>query len=304
MSPSVNQSRRGWGQPWLVIVAAITVLVGASGCQGEANTEEPTLQKIQRLRVVKVGYANEAPYAYLDPQTGELTGEAPEIARIIFKQMGVDRIEGVLTEFGALIPGLKSGRFDMIAAGMYITPERCREIAFSNPTYKIGEAFLVKAGNPLQLNSYEAVADHAQARLGVVAGAVELGYARAVGIPTQRIVILPDAPSAVEAVQAGRVDAYAGTALTIQDMLTKANDRQLERAQPFTNPTIAGQPVIGYGAFGIRQQDQALLSAVNGQLQTFIGSPEHRQLVAPFGFTPAELPGKQSAATLCQPPSS
>ena len=155
-----------WRKPWSKIVLSILVLIGTTSCQGGYETKEPTLEKIQRVGVVKVGYANEAPYAYLDQQTGELTGEAPEIARVLFQQMGVDQIEGILTEFGSLIPGLKSGRFDVIAAGMYITPERCRAIAFTNPTYKIGEAFLVKAGNPLQLNSYEDVATHAKGSVG------------------------------------------------------------------------------------------------------------------------------------------
>jgi len=182
---------------------------------------------------------------------------------------------------------------------MYVLPKRCREIAFTNPTYKIGEAFLVKAANPLDLHSYEDVAVHSKARLGVVAGAVELAYARAIRIPEERIAVLPDAPSAVAAVQAGRIDAYAGTALTIQDMLNKARDSGVERAIPFTDPVIEGKAVIGYGAFGIRKEDKGLLSAFNSRLEEFIGSEPHRDLVSTFGFTETELPGEVTARFLC-----
>ena len=35
--------------------------------------------------------------------------------------MGINQVEGVLTEFGSLIPGLQARRFDIIAAGMYVT---------------------------------------------------------------------------------------------------------------------------------------------------------------------------------------
>src|SRR5690606_11279752 len=149
----------------------------------------PTLDRMRQRGVARVGFANEAPYAYLDPESRRLTGEAPEVARVILTRLGVDRVEGVLTEFGALIPGLKAGRFDLIAAGMYITPERCREVAFSNPTYSIGEALVVRAGNPRSLHSYADIAASPDATLGVVTGAIQRRYALASGIPEARIAV-------------------------------------------------------------------------------------------------------------------
>src|SRR5690606_127192 len=126
----------------------------------------------------------------------------------MFRQLGVPEIEGVLTEFGSLIPAPKAGRFDVIAAGMYVTPARCREILFSDPTYAVGEAFAVPAGNPLDLHGYDDLRDTEAATLGVVTGTIQLRYARAVGIDDERIVVFPDAPSAIDGVTAGRVSAY------------------------------------------------------------------------------------------------
>ena len=281
--------------PFLVLLLCALV---ASSCGGNGTDDKlTTLERIKREGVVRVGYANEAPYAYVAEGKG-LTGESPEIARVIFARMGVDRIEGVLTEFGSLIPGLKAGRFDIIAAGMYITPERAKEIAFSQPTYGIGEAFIVQAGNPLDLHSYQDVAANDEATLGVVAGTVERGYARSTGIPSNRVAVFPDAPSAMEGVRAGRVDAYAGTSLTIQYLLDRAEDERIERAEPFANPVVDGQEVRGYGAFGIRQQDHDLLEAINRQLADFIGSEAHQKLVRPFGFTENDLPGDVTTAML------
>ena len=247
-----------------------------------------------------MGYANEAPYAYLDSRANRLTGEAPEIARKVLAGLGIPRVEGVLTEFGALIPGLEAKRFDLIAAGMYIKPRRCKEIDFSNPTYCIGEGFLVRRGNPANLHSYRDVAEGATANLGVVAGAVELGYARKSGIPDQRVVVFPDAPSAVAGVQSGRVDAYGGTSLTVQDLFDKAADPDLEIASPFTDPVIDGRPVRGCGAFGFRKGEDAFRKAFNRRLDGFLGSPAHLDLVRPFGFTRQDLPGDATAAGLCR----
>src|SRR5690606_4045881 len=132
------------------------------------STGGDTLERIRAAGVVRVGFANEAPFAYVDTETGRLTGEAPELARLAFRQLGVEELEGVLTEFGSLIPALQAGRFDVIAAGMYITPQRCQEVLFSDPTYAIGEAFIVPAGNPLDLHSYQDLRDTPSATLGVV----------------------------------------------------------------------------------------------------------------------------------------
>jgi polar amino acid transport system substrate-binding protein len=270
------------------------------GCDPGAGVDEPTLERIRREGVVRVGFANEAPFAFIDTSSGRLTGEAPEIARVVFSRLGVGEIEGVLTEFASLIPGLKAGRFDVIAAGMYVTPERCREVAFSQPTYAVGEAFLVAAGNPLQLHGYEDVRDRADVRLGVMAGAVERDYAERMGIPEARVVVFPDAPSAVAGLLAGRIDAFAATSLTAGDLLAKATGAALERAEPFRNPVFEGRPARGHGAFASRKSNPALREAVDGELKAFLGSPEHRALVRPFGFTERELPGERSTAELCR----
>jgi|HigsolmetaGSP12D_1036236.scaffolds.fasta_scaffold00380_7 ectoine/hydroxyectoine ABC transporter solute-binding protein len=264
-----------------------------------AVTGKSTLEAVKQAGRARIGYANEAPFAYMDPATGQVTGEAVEIARAVLKKMGVEQVEGVLTEFGSLIPGLQAGRFDIIAAGMYITPERCKQVTFSNPTYGVGQAFIVQKGNPKDLHSYEDVAKHEDARLGVVVGAIEASYAEQTGIPSDRVVVFPDAASAMAGVAGGRADAYAATALTVNDLLKRSGGDKLERADPFTDPSIDGESVRGYGAFAFRTTDQDFADAFNGELANLIGSPAHRELVEPFGFTEAELPGEVTAAQLC-----
>jgi polar amino acid transport system substrate-binding protein len=246
-----------------------------------------------------VGYANESPFAY--SQGGKLTGEAPEIARRVLARMGVVEVKGVLTEFGSLVPGLRAKRFELIAAGMYVTPERCKQVAFSEPSYCVSEALLVRQGNPLALHAYEDIARSQTARVGVVRGAAEHGYAERVGVPAERIVIFPDPPSALAGLTSSRIDAYAGTSLTISELLRKAgNQSELERASPFADPIIDGKRARGCGAFVFRPSDAALRDAFNRQLAAFLGSKEHLSLVTPFGFTARELPGPgDTTRSLC-----
>jgi polar amino acid transport system substrate-binding protein len=180
---------------------------------------------------------------------------------------------------------------------MYITPPRCKQVQFSEPSYSIGEAFAVAAGNPKKLHGYEDFVKNSGAKMGVMAGAVEAGYARKMGVAESQLVVFPDGPSALAGVRTGRVDAYAGTALTIQDLLSK-NGEGLERAEPFKDPVIDGESIRGYGAFGFRPEDKDFLEAFDKVLVSYRGSEEHLALVEPFGFTKSEMPEK-TTAELC-----
>ena len=91
-------------------------------------------------------------------------------------------------------------------------------------------------------------------KLAVMAGAVEAGYAKDAGVGLGQLVILPDQSSLVAAVQAGRADAAALTALSIADMAKKADG--VESTKPFGE--VAGKSVKGHGAFGFRKEDTDL----------------------------------------------
>ena len=248
---------------------------------------ETTLERIKAQGFIRIGFANEAPYGYATPD-GKLTGEAPEVAKAVLAKMGIAAVDGVLTEFGSLIPGLMAGRFDIIAAGMFINPKRCAQINFSEPSYGIGQAMLVKAGNPKGIKDYSSFKDNADIKLAVMAGAVEGGYAKDSGVPDGQVVVLPDQSSLLAAVQSGRADGAALTALSIADMASKGEG--VESTTPFGE--VAGKSVKGHGGFGFRKEDKDLYEAFNGELKKFIGSPEHIALVTPFGFGADYLPNK------------
>jgi polar amino acid transport system substrate-binding protein len=269
------------------LTGAAFLALGATGAQADL------LEDAKESGEITVGIANEAPYGYVTPE-GELTGEAPEIAKHILGEMGIDEVEAVVTEFGSLIPGLMAGRFDMVAAGMFITPERCRAVAFSEPTYGIGQAFLVKEGNPSGVQTYEDIKANPDTSVAVMAGAIERTYARDAGVPDGQVMVVPDTAAGTAAVQAGRADAFALTSLSIRRLADGAEG--VEMADAFGE--VAGQSVKGHGGFAFRPDDQAFVEAFNKELAEFIGTEEHLKLVAPFGWTKDELPEK-TTAELC-----
>lgn len=297
---------RGENMKKLFYLASLSLLLVLSACSGSttsskeaSNSSQSTLEKIKSEGVVTIGFANEKPYAYQD-DNGNLTGEAVEVARAVLKNLGVNEMKGVLTEFASLIPGLQAKRFDMITAGMYITPERCEQVSFAEPEYTIGAALGVKANNPLNLSSYEDIKSNSDAKVGVMAGAIEHDYLKKSGIPDSQITIIPDIPSAVSALLAGRVDAITMTGPSLEAMLDSAGSDDIERVKDFEQPIIDGKPVQGYGASAFRLEDTDLRDAFNKELQKLKDSGELLKIIEPFGFTESELPGDMTAEKLCK----
>jgi polar amino acid transport system substrate-binding protein len=268
------------------LALACTLLTGLA-----AGAQASTLDKVKDSSSVRIGYANETPFAYtaLD---GSVTGESPEIVKKIFERMGVEKINPVLTEWGSLIPGLRASRFDLIAAGMYITPERCKQVLFTDPHYQLPDTLLVKTGNPKGLHSYEDIAKSG-AKVAIMSGTVNLGYARSAGITDDQILQVPDTTAQLQAVRAGRADAAVGTQLTMKGLADKGGDSVEAIAEFKDDPAHTG-----YGALAFRPEDRELRDAVNAELKQWLGSEEHLATVGPFGFDQSNITDK-TAAELC-----
>lgn len=284
----------------LIAGLLITAFAGLlAGCGGEipASATESSFVKAKKQGYVTVGFANEKPYAYQTPD-GKITGEAVEVARAVLKRLGINEMHGVLTEFGSLIPGLKAKRFDLITAGMFITPQRAKEVAFANPEYSIGEALAVQKGNPEKLHSYNDVAKNPKVKVAVMTGAIEADYMLKSGVTKDQIVYVPDQPSAVAALKSGRVQAITMTGPSLQAMMQTAKDPSIERVMSFEQPVIDGRSIRGYGATAFRIEDKDFREAFNRELNNMKDSGELLKILQTFGFTEQELPGDITAEEL------
>ena len=53
--------------------------------------------------------------------------------------------------------------------------------------------------------------------------------------------------------------------------------------------TNADQQMLPLGAFSLNKRNSNLLDAVDGQLRSYLGSPDHRARIAGFGLTHQEI---------------
>ncbi|TIV90027.1 MAG: transporter substrate-binding domain-containing protein, partial [Mesorhizobium sp.] len=106
---------------------------------------QSTMDRIAKDGVVRVGIANEKPYGYVDTD-GKVKGAIPDVIAAILTPHGVKELKAEVVDFNGLIPGLNANRFDIIGAGMYITPPRCDAILFTNPVTRSGAGFIALKG--------------------------------------------------------------------------------------------------------------------------------------------------------------
>lgn len=237
----------------------------------------------RRQGFLRIGMAGEAPHGQLDPD-GQAQGAAPAVAREVLCRLGVPTVEARVVDFGALPAALDADRFDMIAAGMFITSARAKAVLFTDPYFCEGTALAVPRGNPLELDDFASVAVTG-ARLGVLRGAVEGEHALAAGVRPVQIAQFEGTTDLFAAVRAGHVDAVALAEASVWEQTD--GDTALVARPPFV-PVVDGVEQRGCGAFAFRLGDTELRNRFNDVLQQ-LKQEGLLPLLAPYGFSAAAV---------------
>ena len=230
---------------------------------------------------LRIAYIEEAPF-YWTASDGSVTGADIELADVVLRAIGATSVEHIPTSFDEFLPGVQQGRWDLNVP-IFVTPERAQHVAFSLPVWALGDGFLVQSGNPKALNGYAALAARSDARLGVIAGQLQVASARSAGVGDGQLVVFKSQPEAIAALQAGQIDAFAATAIGSRAAAdgNPAIDAVAHEASQGAKPPV--------GAFSFARGNHALLQAVNEQLRRYLGSADHRARMAKYGITHAEI---------------
>ena len=230
---------------------------------------------------LRIAYIEEPPF-YWTASDGSVTGADIELADVVLRAIGATSVEHIPTSFDEFLPGVQQGRWDLNVP-IFVTPERAQHVAFSLPVWALGDGFLVQSGNPKALNGYAALAARSDARLGVIAGQLQVASARSAGVGDGQLVVFKSQPEAIAALQAGQIDAFAATAIGSRAAAdgNPAIDAVAHEASQGAKPPV--------GAFSFARGNHALLQAVNEQLRRYLGSADHRARMAKYGITHAEI---------------
>ena len=120
----------------LSLVAAISMVLSLAACGEKADN-----------KLTMATNATFPPYEFYENE--EIVGIDAEIAAKIAEKIGME-LEIVDTEFGSIIAGVQSGKYDMGVAGMTVTEERLQSVNFTT-SYATGiQSIIVTEGSDIK----------------------------------------------------------------------------------------------------------------------------------------------------------
>lgn len=272
---------KGARRQWLAIGLAGAATLGLAAWV----RRDASFARVQARGLLRVGVAIEPPYAMLNPD-GEPSGESPGVARAVSAALQL-RPAWIVTPFERLLPELEAARFDLVAAGLFVTDERARRVRFCRPQLRVRPGWLVQPGNPRGLGAYADLGAGPGPRLAVLAGSVEEAEFVRRGVPAARLLHLPDANTGAAAVATGAADGLALSWPSVSHLARAAG--QGLQAVPAPGPAAA------LVAMAVRRDEGALQRAIDGVLAPYLHSAAHLALLQPLGLGAADIPSDHDA---------
>ena len=196
--------------------SAGTADASSSAAQGAASAEDAAeagdlLARIQaRGELIIATEGTWAPFTYHD-ENDELVGYDVEVARLVAEKLGVTAtfVEG--------------GRYDMVANGVNVTPERAEAYSFSDP-YLYDSTVVIVRDDYDEIQSME---DLAGKTTGNTITSTYAILAESYGATTQGV---DDFAQTIELLEAGRIDATLNSSVTYSYFMSQQPDAAIKVA--------------------------------------------------------------------------
>ncbi len=215
------------------------------------------------------------PFEY--KENAKATGFDIDMASELAKSLGL-KTKTVDIDFDGLIPALGGKRVDIINSAMYINAERSKVVDFV-PYMKVGEAILVKKGAGDTIAKLPD--DLSKKTIAVTRGAIGEKYMedfndqlKKAGLPTMKILTLPNNQDALAAVRSGRADGFDTSTPGAAYTLTQTKD--FEQAATFALDTQIG--------IAVRKGDNNMKKAVEAALKEFVDSGRYAELMKKYNL--------------------
>lgn len=223
---------------WFPLLTGLLVLVTAcqtgqgqpSAADGSEDADaggDSVLARVMEAGVMRVANPQTSPpYSFRD-ENDEVAGFDVDLANEIGERMGVE-IEFIQGTFDTFIPGLDTDRWDIVIAGMSITPEREEAADFSIPYRVASVTVFLNGDDDAEVAGLE---DLAGRSIAVLAGSSDVE--RAESVPDAELQTYENATLALTDLGLGRVDAYIGSrpvglyAAQASDLNVRATDVEL-----------------------------------------------------------------------------
>lgn len=252
----------------------ITLLVAGALALGmafsPARAQSPAVDRIEKQKTLRVGWAVWHPYVYRDPKTNQVQGISYDLVQDLGKSLGA-KVEWVEDSWSTLPAGIQANKFE-ITNLMAITPPRAEAVGFSEAVTKHGLSLIAPQAEVAKTKSWEEW-DRAGLKIAVTLGANSDMFVTE-KFKKAEIVRLKTVPENVLALVSGRVHAHASTIDALKTIQKE-------------HPTMAIVPG-SYGgsevAFALPKGDAQLAARVNTFLREAKKSGRIKELLDKYGL--------------------
>ena len=257
----------------IAALALVSILPFSAAARGAAPVPAPAGLKVSGTLTVGTNFGYPPMEDFTGANANVPYGADIDLGRALAAKMGLKANFLNITDFGTIIVGLQSHKFDIILSSMNITPARQKQINFV-PYFLAGQSIVVAKGNPKHIST---LADLSGQAVAIQAGTTEVDAAnaenaklKAAGKPEITIKTYQEDPTALQQVGLGRVTAE----LTDYPVAVYYTTHFASRYQ------IAGQQyaALPYG-MGIRKSDPAIFSAISKAFKLVQQDGEYKMIL-------------------------
>jgi polar amino acid transport system substrate-binding protein len=282
MYPRRSGVQRGRWRGITLALALVSVLVttgcGSSGSGGGASSK----LGLKSSDTLMIGTSNDAPLSFI--VNGNAQGVLPDVLRVVMKQEGLKNLKSVAMPFASIIPSVQSEKIDMVGDGMYVTPERSKQITFTKPSMFNPEGLVVKKGNPQNLHSLQQLHGHT---VGTYQGTVWVEWLNDLHKKDSsiKVKLYPTIQGAIDDVGTGRLDAALIDASITGYAVKKNPSLGVEVVSDYQPRDKKGTAI----AFGVAKGNDALARAVDRALASMRSDGSLEKILTRWGLTPTSL---------------
>ena len=241
------------------------------------NGNDDSLEKVLKKGSLVGGTSSDWPYSYIDDKTKGWMGIDADILNMVVKMLKIPKLDIQTVTFDGLIPGVLSGRFDIVADSIHYTKARAKVVGFSFPGYYYAETMAVKKGNPLNLHQ---LSDLKGKRVGTLVGTNYLEWLGDVGVQATPYKeweqILPE-------LNVGRLDAAIYDQPVVAALIKQHPEWNVEMVSDYI-PKTQKNP-NGYSRYVLRQGDIQLTSAISAAVEWMEFNGEILKILNKWGLS-------------------
>jgi polar amino acid transport system substrate-binding protein len=165
--------------------------------------EAPTLDRIVKDGILRVGMSGEQAPLNMRDENGKLVGMEVDLAGLLAAAFEVD-LRMIQKPFAELLPALEKGEIDVIISGMSITPARTTEVTFVGPYVMSGKSLLTKS--PLMARALDSSdLDEAGNTFAVLTKSTSESFVKKY-MPQSKTVAVKNYDAGISLVRQGKVD--------------------------------------------------------------------------------------------------